>query len=117
MAFQRELFVGSTGMTGLDLIAAERKRQIEEEGFDAEHDSQHDDGGLAFAACYYAMPRPLALLRDDISIALYPNAFWPSSLDYMWAKRGSKTRLQHLAVAGALIAAEIDLLIAAREAV
>jgi hypothetical protein len=103
-------------MTGIELIAAERRRQIEEEGWTAKHDAQHDDGELALAACYYAMPGHLVLSREAIDIILYPETFWPSSWDYMWAKRGSKTRLQHLVVAGALIAAEIDLLMAIKRA-
>lgn len=98
---------------GIELIAAERQRQIEVEGCDAEHDSQYDDGELAFTACYYAMPKLLHLPRGGISVILYPEIFWPSSLDSMWAKRSGKSRIRQLAVAGALIAAEIDRFLAA----
>ena len=42
--------------TGIKLIAKERKRQIEKEGWSAEHDSQHKDGEIAIAASCYAMP-------------------------------------------------------------
>jgi hypothetical protein len=39
-------------MTGIEHIATERKRQIEEEGFTAERDDQWTDGELALAvAC------------------------------------------------------------------
>ena len=43
-------------MKGIELISEERKRQIEEEGWTSEHDTQHDDESLALAACYYALP-------------------------------------------------------------
>ena len=36
--------------TGIELIAEERKRQIEEEGWTAEHDDQQTDGEIAEAA-------------------------------------------------------------------
>jgi hypothetical protein len=44
-------------MTGIERIAAERKRQIEEEGFTAEHDDQLPPNKLATAAACYAMNR------------------------------------------------------------
>jgi hypothetical protein len=37
-------------MTGIELIAAERKRQVEKEGYTAKHDSQWVKGELAGAA-------------------------------------------------------------------
>lgn len=43
-------------MTGVDLIAAERKRQIEVEGWTPEHDDKYDAGELAWAAVCYAAP-------------------------------------------------------------
>ena len=36
--------------TGIELIAEERKRQIEKEGWPREHDSKHFHGELAMAA-------------------------------------------------------------------
>lgn len=36
--------------SGIDLIAAERQRQIEEEGWTPDHDDQHTNGELALAA-------------------------------------------------------------------
>jgi hypothetical protein len=105
------------GMTGIECIAAERKRQINTEGFDAEHDSQHDDGELAWAACYYAMPDNLEIEWVDdkrspkirLLATLEPDRFFEETgWDYEWEKRREKSRIQQLAVAGALIAAEID---------
>lgn len=46
-------------MTGAELIALERQRQIEEEGWQIEEDIQrHPVGQLAFAAMCYACPYP-----------------------------------------------------------
>ena len=42
--------------TGAKLIAAERQRQIEQEGWTPEHDAEHAGEGLALAACSYAVP-------------------------------------------------------------
>ena len=88
----------------IDLIAAERAR----------HPRQYDGGELAWAACYYAMPGEMLLrFRDwgeDIhEIPVHPDAFFrETGWHYRWAKRGAKTRIRQLVVAGALIAAEID---------
>ena len=38
-----------TGSQGADRIAAERRRQVEEEHWRPEHDDYHNDGGLAMA--------------------------------------------------------------------
>ncbi len=43
-------------MTGIEIIAEERKRQIEKEGWTAEHDAEHCANDLAIAADHYAMP-------------------------------------------------------------
>lgn len=43
-------------MNGAELIAAERRRQIEQEGWTPEHDDQHSGGELATAGAVYATP-------------------------------------------------------------
>lgn len=90
-------------MTGIDAIAAERRRQIEEEGWTDEHDDEHVDGQLARAAACYADHA-----ADDTERRLrhkrLPPAFWP--WDTKWWN--PKDRRQDLIKAGALIAAEID---------
>lgn len=92
-------------MDGIARIAAERRRQIEAEGFGHEHDAQHQDSELAFAACYYAMP---CMIREG-GVTITPDRFFQETgWDERWAKRDKKGRIQRLAVAGALIAAEID---------
>lgn len=108
------IFVGgSRQMNGIESIAAERKRQIEAEGWTAEHDDAHDSGEMAIAAAIYAAPGA----RDGLPAGERPRSkilpFWPWSSD--WYK--PKSRREDLVRAGALIAAEIDRLdrAAARE--
>ena len=83
---------------GIALIAAERQRQVESEGWTAEHDDEHSDGSLARAGACYAMVRP------NMEIPFY----WP--WDPSWWKP-SPDPIRNLAKAGALIAAEIDRLL------
>lgn len=113
---------------GAKLIARERFRQITEEGYNAAHDDQHDDGSLLLAACAYAAPEPLyrRTRRLDQGGERYGDV-WPASWDKKYDKRKfvgeqparanqmvPETRLRLLAVAGALIAAEIDRLLRAK---
>ena len=85
----------------MHLIAAERHRQIAAEGYSPEHDREHADGELAQAAIAYAL---LALELPDSALPWWP---WDGPL-----KRG--TAIRNLEKAGALIAAEIDRLLAAQ---
>ncbi len=82
-------------MTGIELIAAERQRQVTAEGWTAEHDDQHNGGEMAFAAMCYADP-------DGLS---EPDIYWPWEAEW-WKPSGDRVR--NLVKAGALIAAEID---------
>lgn len=84
----------------IDDIAAERRRQIDVEGWTPEHDDAHGDGEMSNAAAYYA-------LSGDQHDSIWP---W----DWKWCKR--TTRRRDLVKAGALIVAEIERLdrIAAR---
>ncbi len=87
-------------MTGIERIAAERQRQIEQEGYEPEHDYQHDKNELVNAAVAY--------LYAQEGDRLLPIS-WP------WGKYTFKptTRVRNLEKAGALIAGEIDRLLAA----
>ena len=85
-------------MTGCELIAAERQRQIDKEGWDEGHDANHRDGELARAAMCYADP---CAAEEAQGVP----AHWP--WDSMWWKP-SRNRERNLVKAGALIAAEID---------
>jgi hypothetical protein len=89
--------------SGIELIAAERKRQVEKEGWTAHHDYQHFHGELAIAASCYAIP------EEERRYKKMPNNVpkkWP--WEWEWWKPTPKDRVKELIKAGALIAAEID---------
>lgn len=87
--------------TGVELIAEERKRQIEIEGWTAEHDAKYVCGELTDAAVCYAI-RGYWRTRYDSFLKIV----WP--WDPKWWKPSQDDRIRELAKAGALIAAEID---------
>jgi hypothetical protein len=98
------------GRTGAELIVAERQRQIDEEGYDAAHDSGHADE-LAAAAATYAIASPrtydmaygATTVHVELGVGLWP---W----DRRWWKPTPDDRIRELVKAGALIAAAIDAL-------
>ena len=100
-------------MSGIELIARERERQIRDRGFTEKHDSSpgHLDGELARYACYYAMPGCVEIKDNGFSFTIDPGFFFPEFWSYELAKRKGKSRIEQLTVAGALIAAEIDRLL------
>ena len=81
--------------SGIELISAERQRQITEEGWTSAHDDTHTSGDLPIAAACYAIP-PGGLRA----------LMWP--FDFKWLKETPNDRVKELVKAGALIAAEID---------
>lgn len=92
--------------TGIELINQERQRQIQQEGWTAEHDLQHKEGELANAASYYAMTDDLISFMgtewgNDMHLHIWP-------FELKWLKRNPENRIRDLQKAGALIAAEID---------
>lgn len=98
-------------MTGAELIAAERKRQIEEEGWTIQHDvEEHSGKQLAATASYimfdYADPTGSCIDEDA------EDWDWMQELAIKMRKRGDVGRL---VVAGALVAAEIDRLLRVRK--
>lgn len=91
-------------MNGIESIAAERRRQVEHEGWTPEHDDGHRNGELAKAAGCYAW---IAAQSDNLrSIFCTPPPTWPAEWGVAWWK--PKDRRADLVRAGALIAAEID---------
>lgn len=84
-------------MSGIELIAAERERQVSQEGWTAEHDDAHDRCELVEAAICYAD----SSMTVDTSVPLR----WP--FDEEWWKP-SPDPIRNLVKAAALIAAEID---------
>lgn len=99
-------------MNGVELIAAERKRQIEKEGWTTEHDDGHDGGELANAAACYAATPSARKVTSMSGAKIVLDFFWPFSRDW-W--KPTRNRVHELAKAGALIAAEIDRLQRAEE--
>ena len=80
--------------TGVELIAQERKEQIEKHGFDVNNDKDYSNGELIQAAKYCI---------DSVDTE------WPGSWEVHFAiKIADKDRVGQLKVAGAFIAAEID---------
>lgn len=110
-------------MTVIDEIAAERRRQIEVEGWTPEHDDEHTAEQLARAAACYARPddiswsdnfgraldsdgnvRPMSLAETSRKWSYVLALRWP------WARAWwkPKDRRRNLIKAAALIVAEIE---------
>ena len=102
-------------MNGIERIAAERRRQIEVEGWTPEHDAEHVSGEMVGAAVAYAWH---GLQRIGNGSDFFPKSWEPS-----WWKPAKESphemtdddRIRHLEKAGALLAAEIDRLLATRD--
>jgi hypothetical protein len=85
-------------------IAAERERQITQEGWSLEHDDQHRDGSMAFAAASYIDPE---LYTPGWPYGESPRPVkWPRSWGLEWWK--PKDRRRDLIRAAALLVAEIE---------
>ncbi len=94
-------------MTGIELIAAERQRQIEVEGYAPEHDDTHVKGEIAQAASVMAS---LAAFQSEHG-HLTTGKKYTSEKHWPWQSqtfKPSDDAIRNLAKAGALIAAEID---------
>jgi hypothetical protein len=86
-------------MTAIDDIAAERKRQIDAEGWSPDHDDEHDWSEMLDAAiCYTVVARRGSYLQEIV------RRLWP--WDWSWWKPTDRRR--SLVKAGALIVAEIE---------
>lgn len=88
-------------------VIAERKRQIDVEGWSPEHDDQHERGTLAAAAACYALSARKGLsyahaIREPLKAHI--RQLWPFGYD--WLK--PKNPRADLVRAGALILAEIE---------
>ena len=107
--------------TGAELIAEERQRQKDVEGWTDAHDDKHVGGELVWAAACYAAPNDIY----EHERGLGSTSVWP--WDRAWDKRIDRKggvlhlfdissmsaenivdRVKELAKAGALVAAEID---------
>lgn len=81
-------------------VAAERRRQVEAEGWSSEHDDQHSNGEMATAAACYLVPQYIH----------WPLAGGIGHLRWPWTKQWwkPKNRRRDLIRAAALIVAEIE---------
>lgn len=100
---------------GAAAIVAERIRQREVEGWTSEHDDEHAEGEMAIAAACYAV-NGLSQDRNGTPLRLFQRQkhavgcdfcdIWP--WDLAWDKRSKHPRDRSVAIAGALLAAELD---------
>lgn len=106
-----------SGRTAIVDIAAERQRQISNEGWTFEHDDIHTGGELALAAALYATPIPLYQVTPYLGGCKWSDPFpWqePSTthrhegvvMERVGYKRHGRRR--QLVIAAALIVAEIE---------
>ena len=104
----------STSAGALIDVLAERRRQVEAEGFTTEHDDEHTDGDIARAAATYAMAGAMqtSYLRMHFLGEWANGGFskvrsqWPDRWDWAWFKPTNPRR--DLVKAAALILAEIE---------
>lgn len=92
-------------VSGIQLIAAERARQIEGEGWSAEHDDKHRELELLRAAESYLTAVISPDEEGDENGQTRPGWDWP------WDRKRWKPSddpVRNLVKAGALIAAELD---------
>ena len=100
---------------GIELIQQERTRQIEKEGYNLFGDKlKNARGELAFAAAYYAAGTKNLYQGGEIADCgkkgFKVKQFFPWEDEYL--KLEKHDRIKQLQIAGALIAAEIDRLLA-----
>jgi hypothetical protein len=91
---------------GASLIAAERLRQVREEGFTPAHDAAHGGPDLAWAAHAYLARAASGKPDREIPPVAWP---WPAE---EWKPDKDSARLD--VIAGAMVAAEIDRLLTER---
>jgi len=90
--------------SGAELIADERRRQIEAEGFTVEHDQQWTKAQLAragreYVTCYIGQAAGFQPIKKWVAM------YWPWAPEW-W--KPSDDPIRNLVKAGALLAAEID---------
>ncbi|MFA5824777.1 MAG: hypothetical protein WC825_02260 [Gallionellaceae bacterium] len=87
-------------------VLAERQRQIQQEGWSATHDDEHDSGDLCCAGSAYALNAGCQINPYMQQSLEHPPAMWPAAWDRSWWK--PKDPRRDLVRAAALIIAEIE---------
>ena len=98
--------------TGIELIAEERQRQIEVEGYSAQHDSQHNVSEFVYAAISYVESAKVGVNcmeigNNDENEIMRRKIEMGRNYPFGWDFKPS-TNVRDLVKAGALIAAAID---------
>lgn len=94
-----------TMKTGIELIAAERERQITAEGWTAEHDDQYTEAELERAALCYLDVASSQVVVGGKGETYGPPDEWPWRMGW-W--KPADDPLRNMAKSGALIAAAMD---------
>lgn len=104
-ALERKLKL-TAASKALDDVAAERRRQIDNEGWALWHDDEHSAGELAHAGAAYACHAAERRCYDDGAAyaGAPPPPFWPWSRDW-WKPKNPR---RDLVRAAALLVAEIE---------
>ena len=107
-------------MTGARMISDERKRQKQQEGYSSSHDDKHTECEMLHAATKYMEVAEFIVRYRRTDGAIYWGGHppwhgigrWPKDWDW---KPDYADPIRNLVKAGALIAAEIDRVQAARK--
>lgn len=102
-------------MTGIELIAAERERQVSVEGWTPEHDDMHTDAEILWAAKDYLVA---AIQQRNSTLSYVPEHIAEISSSWPWDGcfwKPSPHQIRNLVKTAALLAAEIDRLQRAAE--
>lgn len=97
--------------TGIELIAEERQRQIDVEGYSAQHDSQHKASEFAYAIIAYAEAAKAGIncresgITDERYISMAKSDM---GRHFPWGEFKTTTDIRDLTKVGALAAALID---------
>lgn len=98
--------------SGIELIAAERERQITAEGWTPDHDDKHDCFEITDAAmCYLSVAGPVSAGAKIGDIKPYNLDFTTGEPQWPWEEESwkpSQNPIHNLVKAGALIVAEIE---------
>ena len=100
--------------TGIELIAEERQRQIDVEGYTAQHDSQHPGSEFAYAIIAYAEAVKNSLnckelgITNENHIAICKRS---AGSIFPWGNFKTTSDIRDLIKVGALAAALIDKLL------